>query len=79
MDEIINERRLEFEQDPESASRRGDLLANLIAAAAGDGGMWMKRNIPQAVRGREDYHLVKVKSVGKWESCIFIVYLTLIS
>lgn len=37
MDEIIAERKQEFEQDPEAASKRGDLLANLIAAAAEDG------------------------------------------
>jgi hypothetical protein len=36
MDEIITERREEYEQNPESTSKRGDLLANLIAAAAED-------------------------------------------
>ena len=36
MDEMIAERQEEFEQDPESVSKRGDLLANLIAAAAAD-------------------------------------------
>jgi hypothetical protein len=36
MDEIITERREEYEQDPESASNRGDLLANLVAAAVKD-------------------------------------------
>lgn len=36
MDEMIAERQEEFEQDPESVSKRGDLLANLISAAAAD-------------------------------------------
>jgi hypothetical protein len=36
MDEIITERKEEYEQNPEPASERGDLLANLIAAAAED-------------------------------------------
>jgi len=36
MDEMIAERKEEYEQDPESVSKRGDLLANLIAAAAED-------------------------------------------
>jgi hypothetical protein len=36
MDEMITERKQEYEQDSESASKRSDLLANLIAAAAED-------------------------------------------
>jgi hypothetical protein len=36
MDEIIAERKQEYEEDPETASKRSDLLANLIAAAAED-------------------------------------------
>lgn len=36
MDEMIVERKEEFEIDPEGASKRGDLLTNLIAAAASE-------------------------------------------
>jgi len=36
MDEMIAERKKEYEGDPEMASQRSDLLANLIAAAAED-------------------------------------------
>jgi hypothetical protein len=36
MDEMIAERKEEYERDPESVSKRSDLLANLIAAAADD-------------------------------------------
>jgi hypothetical protein len=37
MDEIIAERQAEYEQDPETASNRADLLVNLISAAAAEG------------------------------------------
>jgi hypothetical protein len=36
MNEIITERKVEFETDRESTGKRGDLLTNLIAAAADD-------------------------------------------
>jgi hypothetical protein len=38
MDEMIAERKEEYERDPESVSKRSDLLANLITAAANDQG-----------------------------------------
>ena len=36
MDDMISERKEEVEQDPDIASKRGDLLTNLIIAAAED-------------------------------------------
>lgn len=48
MNEFIAERKAEFEDDPERNAERGDLLTNLIAAAAEDsdveGGKRIKAN-----------------------------------
>jgi hypothetical protein len=57
MDEMIAEGKEEYEQDPENVSKRSDLLANLIAAAAEDQGS-------EEIVGNPETHGLKKRSLS---------------